>query len=79
MEKSNFLLMNAEETSIRIFNRQRSPWSLLQDAKKKRLPCLHIGTRVFFELNTLTQYLDKQLSKSIEQPSEEYDGIRKID
>ena len=73
------VLLTAEEASKQIFGGKRSAWSLLQDAKNKRLPAIHIGNRVFFEVNSINVYIDKQLQKSLTTDTIEVDGIRKID
>ena len=75
----NKVLLTAEEASVQIFCGKRSAWSLLQDAKKKRLPSLHIGNRVFFELNSLNLYIEQQLQTSLAKEVTIVDGIRKID
>lgn len=75
----NKVLLTAEEAAQRVFNGKRSAWSLLQDAKKKRLPSLHIGNRVFFELNSLNLYIEQQLQTSLAKEVTIVDGIRKID
>lgn len=80
--ETNKILLTSEEVSKKFFNGKRSPWSLLQDVKKKRLPALHIGKRVFFELHTLNSWFDSQLAESLNNTMEvsKYDGgIRKID
>ena len=46
MEKCKVLL-TAEEASRSFFAGKRSAWSLLQDAKCKRLPSVRLGNRVF--------------------------------
>ena len=73
------VLLTAEEAAQQIFNGKRSAWSLLQDAKKQRLPSLHIGNRVFFELNSLNLYIEQQLQTSLAKEVTIVDGIRKID
>ena len=73
------VLLTAEEAAQQIFNGKRSALSLLQDAKKKRLPSLHIGNRVFFELNSLNLYIEQQLQTSLAKEVTIVDGIRKID
>lgn len=78
MEHSRILL-TAEEASLQIFNGKRSPWSLLQDVKKKRLPAIHLGNRIFFEVYSLNHYIEQQLQKSLASEVPEIDGIRKID
>ena len=75
----NKVLLTAEEAAQRVFSGKRSAWSLLQDAKKKRLPSLHIGSRVFFELNSLNLYIEQQLQTSLAKEVTIVDGIRKID
>lgn len=80
--ETNKILLTSEEVSQKFFNGKRSPWSLLQDVKKKRLPALHIGNRVFFELHTLNSWFDSQLAESLNNTMEvpKHDGgIRKID
>lgn len=74
------LLMTAQEVSKTFFAGKRSPWSLLQDAKKKAIPCCKIGNRVFFEKNALNNFFDAQLMAStIKAETTEINGIRKID
>ena len=75
----NKVLLTAEEAAQRVFSGKRSAWSLLQDAKKKRLPSLHIGNRVFFELNSLNLYIEQQLQSSLTKEATIVDGIQKID
>ena len=75
----NKVLLTAEEAAQRVFSGKRSAWSLLQDAKKKRLPSLHIGSRVFFELNSLNLYIEQQLQSSLTKEATIVDGIQKID
>ncbi len=78
MDQSKVLL-TAEEAAQQFFGGKRSAWSLLQDAKKKRLPSLHIGNRVFFELNSLNLYIEEQLQSSLTKEATIVDGIQKID
>lgn len=78
MDQSRILL-TASEASRTFFGGKRSPWSLLQDAKKRHLPSVRIGNRVFFELHALNDYIDNQLANSVESNETEIDGIRKID
>lgn len=73
------ILLTAEETSKTFFGGKRSSWSLLQDAKKKRLPAIHLGNRVFFELHSLNAYIDQQLESSVTSEVTEIDGIHRID
>lgn len=77
--EQNKILLTADEAAQQVFNGKRSPWSLLQDAKKKRLPSLHIGNRVFFELHSLNLYIEQQLQSSLSTEVTIIDGIRKID
>ena len=82
MENSinNKILLTAEETSKTVFHGKRSAWSLLMDAQKKRLPAIHIGNRVFFELNSLNKYFNQKLQESILPSSTVTNtGIRRID
>jgi len=66
MQSQNMVLMNAEEVSAKYFGGHRSAWCLLQDVKAKRLPAIHIGKRVFFELNTLNQFLQNKMKDSMQ-------------
>lgn len=71
----NKVLLAAEEAAQRVFGGQRSAWSRLQDARKKRLPSLHIGNRVFFDLNSLNLYIEQQLQSSLTTEVTIVDGI----
>jgi hypothetical protein len=73
------VLLTAEEASLHFFQGKRSPWSLLQDVKKKRLPAIHLGNRIFFEVHSLNNYIEQQLQKSLSSEVIDIDGIRKID
>ena len=79
--EQNKILLTPQETSELFFGGSRSAWTLLQDAKKKCLPAIKIGNRVFFELNTLNDFFDKQLSASISTSNVTVNknGIQKID
>lgn len=72
------VLLTAEEASLQFFNGKRSPWSLLQDVKKKRLPAIHLGNRIFFEVHSLNHYIEQQIQKSLSSEVTEIDGIHKI-
>lgn len=75
----NKVLLTAEEASREFFKGKRSAWCLLRDAKRKELPSMKIGHRVFFEVHSLNNYIEKQLQKSISVEVSEFDGIYKID
>ena len=77
MEKRK--LLTVQEASLQIFNGKRSPWSLLQDIKKRRLPAVHLGNRIFLELNSLNTFIDQELEKSISKEGSCIDGICKIE
>ena len=78
--KENPILMTAAETSKKIFQGKRSAWSLLQDAKQKKLPALKIGNRVFFEAHSLNDFITSRLNESIATPPTTFSsGITRID
>lgn len=79
--QTNKILLTPTEVSQKFFGGTRSSWSILQDVKKKRLPAIHFGTRVYLELNTLNDLFDKQLKTNFNTMSNatEKDGIKKID
>lgn len=57
-----------------------SYWQILEMAKRKEIPCIHIGRRVLFRQSTLDHWMseqEKQSQKSFaEEPS--YGIIRRV-
>lgn len=72
------ILLNAKETSLQFFNGKRSAWSILQDAKNRKLPFIRIGRNIYFEVHSINQYIEQELEKSLSTEVVEIDGIRKI-
>lgn len=57
-----------------------SYWFVTQLVKRKKLPCIRLGNRLLFRVETLQQYLDKLENESIydEESNNEYGRLRKI-
>lgn len=58
-----------------------SYWLLLEKVKRGNLPCIRVGKRVLFRLESLDQWMDEQEKNSIKQLENEkvYGSLRKVE
>lgn len=57
-------LMTAEETSAKFFAGKKSYGAMVAAARKKQLPSVRIGNRIYFEENSLQKFFAQQLALS---------------
>lgn len=74
-------LLNAEEVSQKFFGGRLSYYAINSMARKKQIPFLKIGNRVFFDKETLEQHFKMQMEKSVAKKStaQKVKGIARID
>lgn len=62
------ILLTPEETSQIIFNGGRSASSLRRDANMHVLPCIKFGRRIYFDAETLQDFIVKRSLNSVNIP-----------
>lgn len=77
-------LITAEEVSQKFFGGRLSYYAVNSMARKKQIPFLKIGNRVFFDTETLEQYfkMQMQMEKSVakkEAVTQKVKGIARIE
>lgn len=73
------LLMTARQASTELFCGVRSEWDLLNAAKKRLIPSVRVGNRVFFSPEAIREWIRQQSADSIrpdDTPS--MGGIRRL-
>lgn len=72
-------LMGANQASKDLFDGTRSPWSLLQAARKHQIPHIRLGSRVFFNPETIREWVQVKAATSVKTAEpESTDGIRRL-
>lgn len=58
------VMLTAKELSAQYFKGTRSPWSLVQDARRGALPSIKIGARTYFNLELVDKAVKAQFEAS---------------
>jgi len=78
-EKNEPMLLGANRASIDLFDGVRSGWDLLTAARKKQMPHVVIGKRVFFSPEAIREWIKEQSVASIQtQEPDTVNGIRRL-
>jgi len=72
------MILSAKEASAKYFNNHISYWKLLEMVKRKEIPSFTMGSRVFFNTDTLDKWIsDKEQGTPEVEPK--YGTLRRID
>jgi len=72
------MILSAKETPSKYFNNHLSYWKLLEMYKRKEIPGFTIGSRVFFNTDTLDKWVaNKEQGEPQIEP--QYGTLRRID
>jgi hypothetical protein len=56
-----------------------TPWSIRNWRLQGNMPSFRVGNRIFFRLNSVLKWLDKQEKDERVEPTPEYGTLRRID
>lgn len=76
-EKKIRKVMTAIEVSEIFFGGAKSAWAILAAARKRQLPSLRIGRRVYFDSGSIEKFVSTQSETSV-QTAHVVHGIRKL-
>lgn len=72
-------ILTAKEVSERFFDNKKSPWAVLQAAKKRQLPSFRIGRKVYFSEAEIIAYIARLSADSVDDSARRpYKGIRPL-
>ncbi|WP_319403609.1 helix-turn-helix domain-containing protein [uncultured Anaeromusa sp.] len=73
------VLMGAQQAADELFGGTRRAWDLLNAAKKRQLPSVRIGGRVFFSPEAIREWIRQQSAASLQMEDETSSGgIRRL-